>query len=211
MRAILIVVMFGIPVLQAAELTAEQAAEIKRVAELLAGSYSSAEQAKQDKEYFEVQLHMVPIWTDRAGEHWLYVEQAMATALDKPYRQRVYKIEWKDGSPVSRVYNLPGDALKYAGAWKEKKPLADLKQEQLTEREGCAIVLKKQKDKTYKGATVGKGCKSDLRGAAYATSEVVLSETKLTSWDRGYDAADKQVWGAVKGPYEFVKQTPLKK
>ena len=44
MRAILIVVMFGVPVLPAAEPTAEQAAELKRVAELLAGSYSSRDE-----------------------------------------------------------------------------------------------------------------------------------------------------------------------
>lgn len=59
-----------------------------------------------------------------------------------------------------------------------------------------------------RGATTGDGCGSALRGAAYATSEVVLTPDTLRSWDRGYDKAGKQVWGAVKGPYVFVKQVP---
>ena len=36
---------------------------------------------------------MAQIWPDSQGAIWLYVEQAVATSLDKPYRQRVYKLE----------------------------------------------------------------------------------------------------------------------
>jgi ketosteroid isomerase-like protein len=191
--------------LSAAE--ADPKAEVKAVADLLAGSYSSVEQSKKDTAYFDVHLNMVPVWADRADGPWLYVEQAMAAALDKPYRQRMYKLEWNDGAVLSRVYTLPGDALKYAGAHADAKKLADLRPEQLVEKTGCTIVLKKQADGTWKGKTVEKGCASELKGAKYATSEVMLSPKLLTSWDRGFDKEDKQVWGAVKGPYEFVKAT----
>jgi CpeT protein len=180
--------------------------DVKAVVELLTGSFSSAKQAKADTAYFDVRLHMSPIFTDKAGEHWLYVEQAMATALDKPYRQRVYKVELREGSIISRVFTLPGDAHKFAGGFKDPKKFADLKADQLVERAGCAIVLAKQSDGTFKGSTLGKGCASDLRGAKYATSEVTLSPKLLTSWDRGYDADGKQVWGAVSGPYQFDKE-----
>jgi hypothetical protein len=27
----------------------------------------------------------------------------------------------------------------------------------------------------------------------------------LKSWDRGFNKENKQVWGAVKGAYEFIK------
>ena len=30
-------------------------------------------------------------------------------------------------------------------------------------------------------------------------------DDRLLSWDRGFDAAGKQVWGAEKGPYEFLR------
>lgn len=188
------------------KLSKKEAAELARVTQFLTGSFSSEAQSKEDKAFFDVRLHMTPIWTERKGEHWLYVEQAISNALDKPYRQRVYHVVWKDSGPVSLVYTLPGDALKYAGAWKQPKPLADLTPEQLVARDGCGIVLKRQPDGSYKGATVGTDCKSDLRGATYATSEVELKEDSLTSWDRGFDATGKQVWGAVKGPYVFRKE-----
>jgi hypothetical protein len=179
------------------------AAELDRVTELLVGNFSSQEQSKKDNAYFDVRLHMARIWPERSGEHWIYVEQAMASTPEKPYRQRVYRVVWRNGGPVSLVYTLPGDPLKFAGAWKTPKPLSDLKPNDLTERDGCAIVLKKQSDGTYVGSTVGQGCRSELGMAKYATSEVTLSRDVLATWDRGFDANGKQVWGATKGPYLF--------
>ena len=48
-------------------------------------------------------------------------------------------------------------------------------------------------------------CPSDRKGAAYATSEVTITENELISWDRGYNDKDEQVWGAEKGGYHFLK------
>jgi hypothetical protein len=45
-----------------------------------------------------------------------------------------------------------------------------------------------------------------LKGASYATSEVVIYSDKLISWDRGWNDEGKQVWGAQKGGYVFLKQ-----
>jgi hypothetical protein len=55
----------------------------------MTGSFSSAEQAAADTNYFDIRLEIVPIWTTRADGHWLYVEQAAAGYLERPYRQRV--------------------------------------------------------------------------------------------------------------------------
>ena len=38
---------------------------------------------------------------------------------------------------------------------------------------------------------------------AYATSEVTVSSDRIASWDRGYDQAGSQVWGAEKAAYVF--------
>lgn len=177
------------------------------VARLLSGSYASSRQAHNDRSYFDVRLFMRPIWTERRGEHWLYVEQAMATTLDKPYRQRVYRIvagEAEDeGVVISHVYTLPGDPLHFAGAHANPALLNWLKPENLIEREGCAIYLRQEAADRYVGSTRGKDCSSDLRGARYTTSRVVLWRGLLSSWDRGFDQEDTQVWGAVTGPYEF--------
>lgn len=190
---------------RSARMPEEAAHEVARVAALMTGSFSSEEQSKVDAAFFDVRLHMARIWADKPEEQWLYVEQAMATALDEPYRQRVYQLVWKDGAVVSRVYTLPGDPLTFAGAWEKPERLAGLTPDKLAEKAGCAINLTRTEDDKYTGSTTGKGCASELRGASYTTSEVTLTEHGLTSWDRGFDTDGKQVWGAVKGPYQFKK------
>ena len=55
--------------------------------------------------------------------------------------------------------------------------------------------LRKQRDR-FAGGTEGKGCASELRGAAYATSEVEILPDRMITLDRGWDAAGKQVWGS---------------
>jgi hypothetical protein len=176
------------------------------VAALLTGHFTSAGQAKADPEFFEVHLHMCPIWTERDDGPWLYVEQAMATALDKPYRQRIYRLVDRStaGSPSveSRVYELP-NAAERVGACSDPARFAADSPESLVAREGCAIVLAPGADASWSGSTVGDLCLSSLRGASYATSEVWLSSAELRTWDRGFDANRAQVWGAKKGPYVF--------
>ena len=91
----------------------------------------------------------------------------------------------------------------------ELKKLAGLTPDSLADRQGCSIYLHKRGKKMFSGATTGKECQSSLRGAAYATSEVTVYPDKLVSWDRGWDKDDKQVWGAEKGGYVFVKERTL--
>jgi hypothetical protein len=175
---------------------------VSEVASLLAGSFSSEAQSKADPEFFDVRLHMTPIWTSRTDGPWLYVEQAMATTLDRPYRQRVYQlIDRGDGSVESFVFELP-NAAERVGAWSDPARFDRDLPESLIPRAGCSIVLERV-GATWKGSTNDRDCESLLRGASYATSEVTLRADGLDSWDRGFDAEGKQVWGAKKGAYQF--------
>ena len=72
-------------------------------------------------------------------------------------------------------------------------------------REGCKVVLYRVDEGYFEGSTVDNNCNSNLHGASYATSEVIIKEDRLISWDRGFDENDKQVWGAEKGGYVFIK------
>lgn len=173
----------------------------------LAGHYSSAAQSKEDPSFFDVRLHIVPIWPDRTDGPWLYVEQAMATDQEKPYRQRIYRVlPIPGGKAESVIYELPGDPLRWAGAWRDVSRFNALDPGILQLRAGCSVMLAYEGPDALRGTTAGSGCGSALRGAAYATSEVTVTRGLLTSWDRGFDAAGKQVWGSVKGPYRFVKE-----
>ncbi|MFN7964471.1 MAG: chromophore lyase CpcT/CpeT [Acidobacteriota bacterium] len=180
---------------------ADAAAE---VAALLSGNFTSAEQAKEDKEYRDIHLSVAPAWTDRTDGHWLYVEQAVATALDRPYRQRVYHIvPGPDGTVISEIWLLPGDNARFVGQYKQPKPLEGITPQELKRMEGCEVRLSRIAPHRYQGSTPDRSCKSNREGAVFTTSIVTLSQSGIDSWDRGWDDAGLQVWGAVSGPYKF--------
>jgi len=178
---------------------------LEKLASCMAGSFSSADQAARDSTYLDIRLRMAPIWPARVDGCWLYVEQAVAGHEDRPYRQRVYSLRQIEPNRFeSRVYALD-HPLRFAGAWKDAQPLAALSPDSLIPREGCSIFLQRRAGPIYVGSTEGEGCASDLRGAKYATSEVTITPWQLVSWDRGFDAQGRQVWGAEGGGYIFRK------
>ncbi|MCA3004058.1 MAG: chromophore lyase CpcT/CpeT [Planctomycetaceae bacterium] len=180
---------------------------MSRLVSLMAGHFSSAAQAQADPEFFDIHLHMASIWPELAGEdtHWLYVEQARGDMLSRPYRQRVYRLV-RTGQDRFRsdVFILPGDAARFAGAFAKPELLSGVAPAQLSFREGCSLNLVATAD-GFVGATEGTGCASELRGASYATSEATIGPDGMVTWDRGYDKDGKQVWGAVKSGYRFLR------
>lgn len=175
------------------------------LARFMSGAFSSREQAEADADFLDIRLHMVRIWPHRADGIWLYVEQAAAASTQRPYRQRIYRLSHLgEDLYESRVYEFP-EPLRVAGAWQQRDRLTLLVPTEIEDRQGCAILLRRLPDATFAGSTLGRLCLSSHRGASYATSEVRVSSSVLTSWDRGFDATGKQVWGAEKGGYEFTK------
>lgn len=169
----------------------------------LAGRFDSSQQAQADERYFNISLKGCRVEAPDFGPHVLYIEQAAAAKLDSPYRQRLYVIRAnEDGSVTSTIYalNKPESAV---GLCDRDAPVTFTAADAAL-REGCEVTLKWTGGK-FVGATEGKGCGSTLRGATYATSEVEVGDDRITSWDRGYDDKDAQVWGAEAGPYVFIR------
>ena len=170
------------------------------------GSYNSSAQSKSDTSFFDITLRMQSIWEKKeSAERWLYVEQAVTANQQKPYRQRVYKVEQVDNQTFKSSVYLIKDEKKFIGAWKTPEMFDTLSVKNLDLKDGCAVYLTLDKNGNYAGATREKGCESTLRGAAYATSEVTVTPKGIKSWDRGFDKSGKQMWGAVKSGYDFVK------
>ncbi|MFH2051153.1 MAG: chromophore lyase CpcT/CpeT [bacterium] len=191
----------------AATSAGRRSADLDVLVAWMTGSFSSGAQAEADPDnYYDIRLEMAPIWPGRTDGAWLYVEQAAASSLDQPYRQRVYRVrEVEPGLFASEVYELP-DPDAAVGAWRDPARLAGLTPDDLIPREGCTVYLRRQSDGSFTGGTRDRECGSSLRGATYATSEITLQGNRLESWDRGWDTAGVQVWGAEKGPYVFVKR-----
>ncbi|MFN3939861.1 MAG: chromophore lyase CpcT/CpeT [Chitinophagales bacterium] len=182
-----------------------QDAEFTRLCNFMSGSFSSNQQSVMDSDYYDIRLHMVPIWEERTDGFWLYVEQALASIQEKPYRQRIYKVHVLHNTTFESVVYEMNEPLQYAGAWNDRSKLDKLSPDNLILREGCSIILHWNDAGFFEGKTADNTCPSNLRGAAYATSEVKIYGDTLISWDRGFDTNGKQVWGAEKGGYIFNK------
>lgn len=175
------------------------------LSEWMTGEFDSADQEANDSSYYNISLKMTRIWPEKTNGLYIYVEQAVASSLNEPYRQRVYFVSQIDEFTFSSdIYNLKEEE-KFVGAWEDATKFNDSNVFDLSYKDGCTVFL------TYDGfqfeGSTNKGkCASSLRGATYATSEVVILPQSLTSWDRGYDENDKQVWGAEKGPYIFKRK-----
>lgn len=179
--------------------------DLDRLAEWMTGSFSSEAQAAEDPDFRHIVLHMARIWKQRGDGIWLYVEQAAAESAGSPYRQRVYHVR-RVGEDLfaSSVFTFE-NPLSRAGAWRDESPLADLSPEDLEARQGCTIYLLERSDGAFEGSTLGRLCRSELRGATWASSEVVIDAEGMVSWDRGFDDAGAQVWGAEKAGYRFER------
>ena len=184
--------------------------DLDELASWMTGSFSSEAQALDDSDFFHIDLHMTKIWPKREDGVWLYVEQASADTPERPYRQRVYHVRHV-GEDVfaSSVFTID-EPLERAGAWRLETPLADLSPSDLEEREGCTIYLVRRADGAFEGSTLGRLCTSNLRGATWASSEVVITADGLVSWDRGWNDVGEQVWGAEKAGYHFDRVADVK-
>lgn len=181
------------------------AKDLEQLLHLLEGKFSSQNQAEKDSDYFNISLVMTQIWKDRTDGKWLYVEQAVAVKPDKPYRQRVYHLQQAGNNTfTSDIYTIK-DAALFIGLQNDDSKKAKLTMEMIELKNGCRVTLVK-KDNAYEGGTEGSMCPSDLKGASYATTKITLKAGELVSWDQGFDTAGKQVWGAVKGGYIFIKE-----
>ncbi|MFZ6051154.1 chromophore lyase CpcT/CpeT [Halocola ammonii] len=180
--------------------------DFEKLKQWMTGSFASSEQHEQDESFFDITLHMYPIWPRFSNDSifYLYVEQAVTFKQDEPYRQRVYKVFKTDENQFkSEIFLIPNNE-NYIGAFRSSDPLEGLKPQELEKKDGCAVLLSFS-DKAFRGSTDEKSCPSELQGASYATSEVVIKKNEIYSWDRGFDSDGSQVWGAEKGGYVFKR------
>jgi CpeT protein len=179
---------------------------LHKLASYLSGSFSSAAQAEADSNFFHIQLHVARIWSNRANGIWLYVEQAAANSLSKPYRQRIYHLYKEGNFYISAIYTIknPEEVI---GAFKQPHLFDKLSMDNVELKSGCEVYLTYFGNR-FEGQTGENTCPSDLRGASYTTSKVWLSENEMRSWDQGFNEKGLQVWGSTAGPYIFKRIQP---
>jgi hypothetical protein len=180
------------------------------LSEFMGGEYVNTEQAEAEPgEFLHVRMRICPIWTDRSDGYWFYVEQNLHSLPGKPYRQRVYQVYAQGDSLVSATYNIR-QPERFVNGYEQRRLLEDLHPRDLELREGCELyLLYDVNKKAFVGSTRNNTCSSTLRGAAFVSSYAEISKKQFISWDRGFDAGGKQVWGADEKPYVFKRKKAL--
>jgi CpeT protein len=178
----------------------------ERLRTYMSGNFSSELQSQRDSDYFDIRLRMVPIWMTTDTSFYLYVEQAMSTSMDKPYRQRIYKVvKESDTLFTSYIYTMNAPQ-RFVGLQGDDSAFKSITPDSLKVLDGCEVHLTYNSlSGKFEGSTGDKSCPSTRSGATHTTSKVSLSETGMISWDQGWNDQGKQVWGAEKGGYEFLR------
>lgn len=175
--------------------------------EWMTGYFSSEAQAatSTDQYHVDVRLHMVRIWPERTDGYWIYVEQAYATDLANPYRQRVYNI-FESGSGWEDLIYALSSPQSYVGAWENPEDFVELTVENdLILKEHCGLsFIWDEEEQNFYGSTSGTECTASIPGVSYLTSESRIAETFFTSWDLGYNDQGTIVMGPY-SPYIFDK------
>jgi hypothetical protein len=133
---------------------------------------------------------------------FLYQEQALSRDLANPYRQRFLQISPSSYSQSVRSRTFkPADPIRWSG-WCNQPAAARTLTAQELGSSVCNVFLRRSGDR-YIGNTPANGCPVSVRGAVRITNHVVLHANGMDTWDRGFDASGKQVWGARSESYQY--------
>lgn len=175
------------------------------LAEFMIGTFSSADQAKRDTNYSNVEVEVRRIWPNEPKNVWLYLEEAEATDKGHPYRQQILCLSQVDDT-VFQATNFELDSMQlYVNAFRDPTRFDTHKPLDAKQLKGCAMTLIWNRG-TFSGSTNGISCMNKKGGAAYTTSEVLLGMDSMISWERGFDSKGEQIWGSDLGGYEFMKR-----
>jgi CpeT/CpcT family (DUF1001) len=175
---------------------------VQEVVSHLVGIMDTSAQSQVNYQRVNVQMTTCKVTLkDDLNSVYLYQEQALATKLNQPYRQRILKIIPLANNLVeSKAYKLKNKTqfINFCNQLKDNKILA---KNDLTESV-CSVFLRPVVT-IYIGETPPEGCVANVRGAVKITNKIILHSQGMDTFDQGFDAEGKQVWGAVNDSYQF--------
>ncbi len=181
--------------------------DITTLARWFAADFSNQQQAFDNPPLFaHIRVCMRPLPYQLLDGLSLYLEQAYDITLNQPYRVRILKLVPSEDHIDIENYAIDQEAEFYGGS-RDPQRLENLKTEQIKKLPGCTFITK-WTGKSFRGEVEpGKACTVVRKGkTTYLNSHFEINEDKFISHDTGCDPeTDKQVWGAIAGPFEFVR------
>ncbi|HLO46934.1 MAG TPA: chromophore lyase CpcT/CpeT [Kamptonema sp.] len=192
--------------------------ELITLAQYMAGVFDNRTQAIADPTWY-VHLHLwqrpVPVSLFSEPSITLYLEQANVLKLDLPYRPRIVQLRHRPTAPDSlevQYYQLK-DIGAVQGAGQNPDLLKQLTPEQLELLPGCTLTVERQDlaPNLYRfraSLPPETQCCFTHRGQTYQVDlGFEASAAEFLSYDRGIDpTTGRAIWGALMGPFKFVKR-----
>ncbi len=180
---------------------------VAQLAVMLSGEFDSSDQAAEASSYYNVHLWGCEAEAPDLDGVALYIEQALSTDQNNPYRQRLYLLteleasEDGDARAQSIIYRFTSPAALIGTCAEGELPSFEL--DELELREGCEVELT-WNGTSFVGGTTGQECSSSM-GGDYSVSDIEIFDDRIESWDRGYYDSGIQAWGSTDGPYIFER------
>jgi hypothetical protein len=185
------------------------------LAQWLSGEFSNQEQAFNEPAWF-VKLRLwhrpVPIRLNSCLA--IFAEQANAMYPDQSYRQRVFVLQDKEGILQAQYFGFK-QPERFRGAGMKPELLSALALDDLMLLPGCLLRITRNDDASSGMNTqrfVGRMLAGDRCRFHYdgKVGQVILGfdvqENRFWSYDKGVNPDTEQpIWGALMGPYAFVK------
>jgi hypothetical protein len=133
---------------------------------------------------------------------FLYQEQALIKNPGQPYRQRFLQISPHDLNQTVRSLTFkPTHPATWIGFCNQPITSRVIQARDLGSSI-CSVFLRGN-GHSYIGHTPITGCPTNVRGAIRMTNRIELNSVGMNTWDRGYNAAGQQVWGAQSESYQY--------
>ncbi len=178
--------------------------ELYQLTGLLTGKFSSQKQFQKEFRNTDTYLVNTPIWEDKP-DYWFYSEIYNLKTPSLVYFQRVLHLQRIDSVTIkSTSYNIL-NPQKYNNGWRDKTIFKELSINNLEVRNGCDVYYKKKTSSIYVGKTNNHSCISQLNDVAFTVSNLIISNNKISVWNREYNMDGKQVWNRLKNSYRYQR------
>ncbi len=177
------------------------------LAHWLAGEFENSAQAFDNPAWFvNLRLWQRPLPQRWQGQLALFAEQANALYLQQAYRQRLLVLQ-QLGEQIQVQYWAFKQPEQLRGAGANPSLLAGLSPGDLELLPGCVLSVSERDGKFYAEPPPAAQCYFQYQGEQ---RQVILgfevSAGQFWSHDRGVEPeTGKVLWGAMLGPYQFVK------
>jgi hypothetical protein len=178
----------------------------------LAGEFNNQDQAMAESVwYVHLRLWQRPVNIFSEDSITLFAEQANVVNLHQPYRQRIMRLTHRSKC-LQVQYYMPKDPAALKGAGTNPALLNSLTSEQLDFLPGCILSVNQETltHDLYRFRAFSSP--ENICSFNYLGNKIQVSlgfeaaKTTFLSYDKGIDAdSGKATWGAVAGPYQYIK------